>query len=221
MKDYKGKYFSVYGDSLSTLQWYNPVQNEVYYKDEKSVKSGVETYGDTWWGQVIESLGGKLLKNNSWSGCFVTDPYNTQVASCGCYEGRLASLGDGDIKPDVIIIFMGTNDRGWQLPLSGEDDITNFKGAYSYMLRRLKELYATAEIWCMTFRRQDIFNPAKGGNCIDSYSQMVRECASKYNCKLIDLFNYLPYEVFDNNIHASRRGMQEIATAVLKEVSKF
>jgi lysophospholipase L1-like esterase len=114
---------------------------------------------------------------------------------------------------------MGTNDRGWRVPIDSKDldSITCFYGAYSYMLRRLKELYPAAEIWCMTFRCQDIFNSVKGGNDIDGYSQVVRGCAAEYGCKLIDLFHYPPYEVYDDNIHASKQGMKEIATAVLKE----
>jgi lysophospholipase L1-like esterase len=221
MKDYKGKYFSVYGDSLSTLRGYNPVQNDVYYFGEEYERSGVKSYGDTWWGQVIEELGGKLLKNNSWSGCLVADPYNAGVESCGCCEGRLSSLGDGDIKPDVIIVFMGTNDRGWGLPIKNNETngITCFYGAYSHMLERLKELYPSAEIWCMTFRRQEIYSSDKSNNCPDDYSQTVRDCASKYGCNLIDLFNYPPYELSDNVIHANKQGMKDIADAVLKEMN--
>jgi lysophospholipase L1-like esterase len=222
MKDYKGKYFSIYGDSLSTLQGYNPIGNDVYYEMDKCEESGVKYYGDTWWGQVIESLGGKLLKNNSWSGCFVANPNNMDVQSCGCDERRLTSLGDGNIVPDVIIVFMGTNDRGWvKVSYNTSDSITCFDGAYAYMLKRLKELYTTAEIWCMTFRCQDKYNLAKGGNCIDSHSQAVRDCAAKFGCKLIDLFNYPPYDVYDGNIHPDKQGMKDIAEIVLKEIEKL
>jgi hypothetical protein len=220
IKDYRGKYFSIYGDSLSTLCGYNPVGYDVYYKLDVCDKSDVFDYSDTWWGQVIERLGGKLLKNNSWSGCCVTDPLNFNVEHCGCAEGRLRGLCDGDIMPGVIIVFMGTNDRGREMPFDGdEDSITNFCGAYSYMLKRLKELYPTAEIWCMTFRRQDIYDPEKG-NSVDSYSQAVRERADKFGCKLIDLFNYPPYAVYDANIHPDKQGMKDIAEIVFKEVER-
>jgi hypothetical protein len=223
MKDYKGKLFSIYGDSLSTLQGYIPAPNAVYYCGEECELSGVKSYVDTWWGQVIEKLGGRLLKNNSWSGCFVTNPYNADVESCGCSEERLTSLCNGGVMPNVIIVFMGTNDRGYNLPIYGDDaeSVTCFVGAYSHMIKRLKTLYPSAEIWCMTFRRQPIFSPDKG-NCIDCHSQAVRDCAAKFGCKLVDLFNYPPYDVYDKyKIHASRQGMHDISSAVICEVNKF
>lgn len=55
---YKGKYFSILGDSISTLQGYSEPEYAVFYDTTRKLESGVLTSLDTWWGQVIEQLGG-------------------------------------------------------------------------------------------------------------------------------------------------------------------
>ena len=66
--DYKNKLFSVLGDSISTLEGYSVPESAVYYDTAHKLTLGVLTPKDTWWGQVIDHLGGKLLINNSFSG---------------------------------------------------------------------------------------------------------------------------------------------------------
>ena len=50
-------YFSVVGDSISTFQAYSPVGAEHYAPDLASA-TGVASVEDTWWMQVIRTLGG-------------------------------------------------------------------------------------------------------------------------------------------------------------------
>lgn len=69
---YSGKYFSIMGDSISTLDGYNPKGYNVHYKNEISASSGVYGFDDTWWGIVIKHFGAKLLVNSSWSGTRAT-----------------------------------------------------------------------------------------------------------------------------------------------------
>ena len=61
---YKNKYISILGDSISTFA--------AFYNIERKIISHIATLSDTWWGQVIEKLGAKLLVNNSISGSTVT-----------------------------------------------------------------------------------------------------------------------------------------------------
>ena len=65
MQAYQGKYFSVLGDSISTLDGYNPPENAVFYDWKNKMIFDVYTPSDTWWGYVIESLGGQLLVNDA------------------------------------------------------------------------------------------------------------------------------------------------------------
>ena len=60
-------YFSVVGDSISTFQAYSPVGAE-HYAPDLADATGVASVEDTWWMQVIRTLGGAYLSNISISG---------------------------------------------------------------------------------------------------------------------------------------------------------
>lgn len=69
---YRGKFLSILGDSISTLEGYNPQGFNVFYEGENCLRSGVLGYKKTWWGQVTDYFSGRFLVNNSWSGGRVT-----------------------------------------------------------------------------------------------------------------------------------------------------
>ena len=111
--EYKGRLFSVLGDSISTLQGYTEPRGAEYYEGMTRLSSGVLMPKDTWWGRVIDALGGELLVNNSISGSLASRHPDCQVPSYGCSDGRICSLGRGGASPHVIMIMLGTNDWGW------------------------------------------------------------------------------------------------------------
>ncbi len=76
-------YFSVVGDSISTFQAYSPVGAE-HYAPDLAGASGVASVEDTWWMQVIRTLGGEYLSNISISGNTI------------CTEGKM-----GGFPPDA------------------------------------------------------------------------------------------------------------------------
>ena len=151
MKNYTNKYFSVLGDSISTLEGYSEPKDAVFYDSEQKRLSGVLTPGDTWWGKVIEALGGRLLVNNSWSGSTVCYHPLYEVESYACSDGRTSALSRGGDTPSVIMVHIGTNDWGAGLQISryGSADLTLFSVAYGAMLKKLKDNYKNAEIWCL------------------------------------------------------------------------
>ena len=113
MTGFEGKTVSVLGDSIST---YTGVSNNtgcnatigsnaVYYTEGRH---GVYA-NDTWWMQVANDLGLRLLVNNSWSGSSLLYTRNGTV---GAYVERCVQLHDdtGDNAgetPDIIGIQMG------------------------------------------------------------------------------------------------------------------
>ena len=150
--DYKGKYFSVVGDSISTLSGYIPEGYALYYDDEKKRTAEIERWTDTWWGQIISRLDGKLLQNNSWSGSTVSYHAEFTPGSFAHLDSRMSRLGDGDIKPDVIMIYMGVNDWGSGTPIEpkeGMEEKESFVGSYRIMLDLIKQHYPYAEVWCI------------------------------------------------------------------------
>ena len=139
---YKNKYFSILGDSISTLDGYTRPDHASFYEGAIKLESEVIFVEDTWWGQVVEALGGSVLVNNSIAGSMVAKHRSCIAETYGCSQERIADLKQEQICPDVIMIFMGYNDWGCGARLRHEGDSTDisvFEVAYRKMLTRVKE----------------------------------------------------------------------------------
>lgn len=213
---FKDKYFSILGDSISTLAGYNPPECGVFYDWQNKRLANILVPGDTWWGRVIEELGGKLLVNHSWAGSTVCKLPDYEVESYGCSDARTGALSLEGQKPDVVMVAMGLNDRGWGMPLSWEGEkLTSFPVAYGTMLEKIKGNYPEAEIWCLTFPRVSGATERTSG-----YNQAICGCAEKAGCRCVDISatNVL-CDTLDG-LHPTCRGMQTIAELVLEEIKK-
>ncbi|MBQ7647236.1 MAG: SGNH/GDSL hydrolase family protein, partial [Clostridia bacterium] len=224
-KDYSNKYFSILGDSISTLDGYNPEGYKLFYTGERRDISGVKKESDTWWGQVIKHFKGKLLVNNSWSGSRASNVSENKgcddLFPSGCSGERTGSMHSGNIMPDVIIVFMGTND--WKYGIrcrSGHDDedhieFRSFDSAYDKILSDLKLNYPNAEIWCCTLGTNDISNDpgysfpyAISGTHIKHFCDVIKQSAEKHGCNVIDLYGKnVPFDSFDGT-HPTKKGMK-------------
>lgn len=228
-KNYEQKYFSVLGDSISTLRGYSIPEDAAFYTHSNCLETGVFIPSDTWWGQVIERLGGKLMVNDSFSGSTVCKHPQYEVPSYACSTERTSDLGKYGCTPDVIMIFMGINDWGRGTPIASEseDDLSRFSCAYEKMLKRLKEHYPEAELWCLTLpvstcseSKAFRFPYSYGGIHIEEYSECIRSCVRKNNVRLIELYDpEKPYDTVDG-FHPTARGMQTLAEAVLNQLGK-
>lgn len=231
---YKNKYFSILGDSISTFEGISEPKTAVHYNKDLKISAGMPTVLDTWWGRVIDGLGGKLLVNNSWSGSTVCKLPAHETTSYGCSDERTSSLAKDGVLPDVIIVFLGENDwgAGFQVTQSrtlrsSKTDCRVFSIAYRTMIEKIKTNYPLAEIWCMTLpiscwlvKENFQFPYYMRGGHINEYCEAIRDAAKLYNCKLIDLYqNKNPYDTLDG-IHPNASGMFTIANAVLEELKK-
>ena len=229
---YFGKQFSVLGDSISTLDGFNPKGYKVFYAGDNCVKSGVVKATDTWWDKVIGFFGGELLVNNSWSGSRVTKLKDKeQLFPSGCSDERTAALHINTVKPDVILVYLGTNDwafgakTGNETRILGEDSNELFDEAYDRMLKKLKSNYPKSEIWCCTLcethisKRPDFQFPHKyAGTHIEEYNEIIRDVVRHNGCRLIDLYDYkIAYDSIDGS-HPTNAGMNTIATMVIREM---
>lgn len=156
---YAGKLFSILGDSISTFEGFNPEGFNVFYCGENCSTTGVVSPEWTWWYQVIHTLGGSLLVNNAWSGSRIARSREREAQfPAACSDERTSGLHRDDIQPDVIIVFMGTNDWFFEVPLKTgmfsqmgmHRDDTEFSYAYDLMLKKLQTNYPTAKVWCCT-----------------------------------------------------------------------
>ncbi len=233
---YYGKNFSILGDSISTLDGFNPNGYNFFYTGENCIKSGVSNMSDTWWGKVTEFFGGDLLVNNSWADSRVTkSPDRDEPFPSGCSDKRTSSLHINNVMPDVVIVYLGTND--WVKGVKIDSEETQllmpvhsdcFCEAYEIMIQKLKENYPKSEIWCCTLGSTFMSNNSNfefpkmyGGKDIDEYNQIIKNTASKMDCKIIDIAKYdIPFDTVDGS-HPTKDGMSTIATAVIRETDEY
>lgn len=232
---YFGKRFSVFGDSISTFDGFNPNGYKVFYAGDNCIKSGVAEVMDTWWEKVIGFFGGELLVNNSWSGSRVTKLKDKdQIFPSGCSDERTAALHINDVKPDVILVYLGTNDwafgakTGNETRILDEDSNELFDEAYDNMLKKLRTNYPESEIWCCTLcetyiSKQPNFQfPHKyAGTHIEEYNEIIRDVVRRNGCGLIDLYDYkMAYDSIDGS-HPTSTGMNTIAIMVIRSIIGF
>lgn len=232
--EYFGKQFSILGDSISTLDCFNPKGYNVFFKDDNCMKANVYEINDTWWGKVIDFFGGELLVNNSWSGSRVTKlPSSDTLFPSGCSDERTNGLHINNVKPDIIIVYLGTND--WANGVETEyvdylgEDITPssnaFLQAYQMMIDKIKTNYQNSEIWCCTLNSTYMSSNPKfsfpetyKGSFVEDYNDVIRDVAKNYKCKLIDLYSFkTPYDTIDGS-HPNERGMSTLATLIINSI---
>ena len=148
-----GKNLSIMGDSLSTFEGWIPEGYSVFYPQGEL--SSVE---ETWWKALLLDTGMILSANASSSGSTcVGDSTSMDDPKYGCSNFRIEGLiGSYGVSPDIILVYMGTNDLIEDIPL-GENDgrksveegvITNFSDAYCLILDKLASAYPEAQIFC-------------------------------------------------------------------------
>ena len=204
---------SIIGDSISTYTGFNPYNYPVYYKDDKAYDNEIESVNDTWWKQVIDALDGELCVNNSYSGSFVFA--NNESSACSVAR---CSMLHSDVKPDIILIYIGTNDRGFEVEVGIESpsDTQKFYGAYRAMLRQLKINYPSAKIVCGTLlmgRLKDTVNLTYDRFMREDnrYNEAIRLAVKEENCLLADLaLSEKRYETLDF-CHPTKNGHKLIS----------
>ncbi len=184
-----GLKISVLGDSISTYEGFNPYGYSVYYRDDRLYDNEMDSVNDTWWKRVIDGIGGELCVNNSFSGSFVAGEFE----SSACSEERCSRL-HGDVAPDIILIYMGSNDRGFKVEvgLDAPQDINRFYGAYRTMLQRIGNNYPSAKIVCGTLlmgKLKDSVEPHydRFTRADERYNDAIRSAVKENGCLLADL----------------------------------
>ena len=204
---------SILGDSISTYESYNPYGYPVYYRDDRLYDNEIESVDDTWWKQVIDGLGGELCVNNSYSGSMVVGA----VESSACSNDRCSNLHD-KIAPDIILVYIGTNDRGFKVEIGMEAPMEKLKfyGAYRTMLRQIKNNYSSAKIVGSTLLMgylKDRENLAYDRFMREDsrYNDAIRLAVKEENCLLADLaLSGERYETLDY-CHPTKSGHRTIA----------
>lgn len=242
-----GSGFSIFGDSISTLQGYIPKGWRVHYEGEVSV-SGVAHVHETWWGRVVDHFQGHLVANASFSGS-VVEGFGFPA---GNSDERVRALvgATGEI-PDVVMVYMGINDYGWgggrnqvmghsasasarpqdlEGPhvvdaVVGQDALDRFARAYRSMLKRIKTLAPNAQIWCLTLApgtspdsERPCYKYQIRGIELDAYNDAIRAAALEMGAHVADVRSYgVAYDAVDG-CHPSSLGMRQIADMVIAQM---
>ncbi len=214
MNRFKGLKFSILGDSVSALEYSIPYGYTPFYGRKIEHETDVKKESDMWWGMVLEHFESKLLENNSWSGSLVCRMPGTISESCASCPKRTSLLGNSDETPDVILIYMGTNDIGYAIQYD------YFETSYRQMLTRIKYNYPNAEIFCIDIPKRTKknwpdypFAEYKSDNR-KKYCNIIRKVAEECGCVHVNLYDGDAYEVFDY-VHPTRKGMETIAKGVI------
>lgn len=233
---YAGKQFSILGDSISTFEGCNPEGYSIFYCGENCRVTGVVSPERTWWYQVIHALGGKLLVNNAWAGSRIArSPERETQFPAACSDERTNGLHRGHVRPDIIIIFMGTNDWFFKVPLKtgmfsrwgivGRDDM-EFGCAYDLTLKKLRLNYPLAEVWCCTLGEayvvdhpEFIFPGEHTGLPLSQYNQAIRKCATRRKCRVVDLAALHESYASLDGAHPTAAGMAQIADMICRSIA--
>ncbi len=203
----KKPYISIVGDSISTYYGYTPIY-DVFYDDNNSSYTNINSVKDTWWMQVIKSMQSQLLVNDSYAG--------STIFKNG-YQGanspwRISRLKSKTTLPDLILIFAGLNDVGNYVPV----DI--FKLNYTELLKELMQQYPSASIWASTLIVGNIKNKriapfVNWKSCIpiEEYNAAIRSVVKKYDVILADLASLNKQYQSIDGVHPDKVGMQEIS----------
>ena len=203
--DFAGKTVSILGDSISTYKGYVPDGYSCFYPYPTADLADVN---QTWWMQVINKLGMKLLKNNSYSGTCVSEGTGSNST---VQDSRLKELLFGTEAPDIIIIFMGSNDCG-----SAYVKLETFKSSYKVMLDKIQALCPNSEIYIMTLPPSKLYTESDRVE----YNKVIRDYASEYKLPLVEMNDTYNGDNCSNYLvdsaHQNLAGMTKLAEAVVK-----
>jgi lysophospholipase L1-like esterase len=109
---YNGKYFSILGDSIST---FNGISNNASINSTIGNNVALYPWGEvqdssnTYWGRLISDIGMALCVDNAWSGSHVVGTENWGYKDNMYFRATELDRDSGE-NPDVIFVFMSTND---------------------------------------------------------------------------------------------------------------
>lgn len=256
-----GKSVSVLGDSVSTYGGntddtnpnfrksdgqYTTAGNRVRYPQKATLN--LTNVNDTWWMRLIVRNKMKLIANESWAGSRVA----WTGTEDGIHEGadihiasqtRINRLEKNGEKPDIILVYAGTNDinHGAALEMVENDlkinyrddeiatlDVSTFTSAYNTMLIRIKKSYPKSRIICILpyytseYEAKDSqITQMVDMDRTDTYDEIIKQICALHRVSYVDLreagipkCSYKKY--LPDNLHPNPKGMEIIFEGVNK-----
>ena len=230
----KDKTLSILGDSISTYEEWIPDEYVCFFP----MYGEVSDVDKTWWKMFMDDAAMQFCANSSSAGSTcVGDSLSVDDPKFACSNYRIDDLiGKGGAYPDVIIIYMGTNDCLTNVPI-GENDgtqfvdegvIENFSDAYTLILDKLESQYPGAQIYCCTLTQIGSWGSGdkpfvtfvnSEGLTSEDYSRQIETIASNRGLTAIDLYNCgitekNMHKYVTDGVHLNAEGMKLICDAV-------
>ncbi len=211
----QGKKLSILGDSLST---YRGISNDAaanvstcwnpcYYRNQFPPEH-------TYWGRVMTEFGLTLCVNNSWSGGNLS---GRSDLSAGVNRAHRLARNDGTM-PDVIIVCMGINDLGRNVP------VEVFASDYERTLQIIRQQYPAAMVCCVNLPDRDVYLKRRAEQFNEAIAQAVETVGD--GCFIADFFhsrmnNDTYYWNTLDGLHPDADGMGMIAEVVCDAIRGY
>ncbi len=233
-----GMSVSILGDSISTYEGWIPEGNSVYFPHN----GAVQDVSQTWWKIVMDELGLSLCANSSSSGSTCYGDSTAEDVKVGCSDYRISQLAGSDgEEPDLIIVYMGTNDLVESIEIGDNDGtrpveegmVERFSDAYSLILDKLERRYPAAQICCCTLlpagnwgtESQPFVTFVNGlGLTAEEYSVQIEKIAQSRGIPVIDLYRCgisldNMAQMTSDGVHLTPDGMRCVADQVISSLS--
>lgn len=234
-----GMKVSILGDSISAFEGWIPEGNSVFFPHN----GAVQDVSQTWWKIVLDELDLTLCTNASSSGSACYGDSVSEDVKVGCSDHRIAQLtgSDGEV-PDLIIVYMGTNDLVESVEIGDNDGtrpveegmVDRFSDAYCLILDKLKRQYPEAQIYCCTLlpagdwgtEDQPFVTFVNGlGLTAEDYSKQIETIARGRGIPVIDLYHCgisleNMAQMTSDGVHLTPDGMRCVADEVLRSIVK-
>ena len=198
---YQGKKIAFIGDSISTYQYYIPSGYAFFYPYPAA---DVYNVNQTWWMEVVNQLGAGLFINNSYSGSCVASGASSDSSNAT----RLAKLSINGETPDVVIIYMGSNDA------HAKFSKTKFASYYEYMITQILDLCPNVEIVLATLCKSKLYDEDTRA----SYNSAITSLAEKYDFKIVDLAAVDISNSLVDSAHPNKAGMLIISEKIVADL---
>ncbi len=193
----------IIGDSYSTFEGWIPKGFASYYPNI-SVPS-IENVEQTWWKQLMNKFNLKLIKNDSWSGSTVSKSVRPDFPEKSAFIERMKITLSGEIMPELIIIFGGTNDS-W---------LNNPHGSNQFDRWSDRDDKMTLPAFCHLFNYICTHNPNAQVVCVvntDLNPQLETEIPAA--CRKYGIVCVRLHEIDKEYGHPTARGMSQIAEQI-------
>ncbi len=212
----EGLKVSILGDSISTFYSSSSSINSYYGQEGRYYypiySSTVKTVEKTWWYQLINNNKMAWGINNSWSG---SAAYGSGE-SAGQSDARINTIDDNGM-PDIVIIFLGTNDCASGFSLA------NYSNAIKTMITKIRKL-GNPQIFLTTLGYSDYSSNNYKENRV-LYNAELRKIAGDYNCGIVPLDEYIVETSYmfylGDRLHHNAKGAELLSKIYEKTIKEY